>query len=327
MPGVSCLAVTGLTVERLLEEGAALARVPSLRLCRSCLLLHLLLLLSCRLRDGGTKVDLLEHQPYVHPLVLAIAQASPDEVLRLSRDGGFVWELDVAGLEDGVLLEDGGLALVVSKGLLAVQTLVKYHSHTPYIHFGGNFGRGLAHHKAFRRQVPISAGPLASEVHPLLRVVVVLVHNLRQTKVSDLYVAGDYVDPAGKKDVTRFEIIVNNGRFDLVEILEGGHNLHDDAPCLPLRNRLVLFQVKVKIVSITVLQNGAEAVGVYLEDVEQLDNASVLQCLVDVILPQSMLYVVCLFVVLPVLVELVNLAGHVPLLLHVEPLVYLTKPS
>lgn len=55
-----------------------------------------------------------------------------------------------------------------------------------YINFGGNLGRHLAHHKAFGWQVPVGARTLAGEVHAILWRVVILVHNLRQTKVGDL---------------------------------------------------------------------------------------------------------------------------------------------
>ena len=48
-----------------------------------------------------------------------------------------------------------------------------------------------------------------------------------------------------------------------------------------------------------------------------------LEALVDVLLPQRVLYVVGLLVVLPVLVELVEFASNVALLLAVEGLVHL----
>ena len=44
------------------------------------------------------------------------------------------------------------------------------------------------------------------------------------------------------------------------------------------------------------------------------------EVLVDVVFPESMLDVVGLLVVLPVLVELVDLAGHVALLLGIKAL-------
>ena len=124
----------------------------------------------------------------------------------------------------------------------------------------------------------------------------------------------------------QWNIIIENSRtsektnrgLDLIKILEGGGNLHDDAARLPLRYGLMLLQVEVKVVTVTVLEHGAEAVGVNLEHIVQVDNARVLQRLVDVVLPQRVLNVVRLFVVLPVLVELVDLAGNVLLVLEIE---------
>ena len=71
---------------------------------------------------------------------------------------------------------------------------------------------------------------------------------------------------------------------------------------------------------ITVLEHGAEAVGVDLEDVEEVDDPRVRQVLVDIVLAEGVLDVVGLLVVLPVLVQLVDLAGNVALLLCVEAL-------
>merc|ERR1712130_770867 len=73
------LAVRGLAVERLLEKGVARLSWPSLR-CLLLLLQHCLLLFGCCLGHRRTEVHLLEHQPHVHPFVLAIAQTLSDEV-------------------------------------------------------------------------------------------------------------------------------------------------------------------------------------------------------------------------------------------------------
>jgi len=65
------------------------------------LLKLLLLLLLLLLGDGGAEVDLLGHQPHVHPLLLPVAQTLPDEIFRLSGDGGPVGELNLGGLQQG----------------------------------------------------------------------------------------------------------------------------------------------------------------------------------------------------------------------------------
>ena len=61
------------------------------------------------------------------------------------------------------------------------------------------------------------------EVHTVLWIVIVLVHDLGEAKVGDLYVAA-YAAVA-QEDVTRLEVVVNHWRLDLVEILECRHHL------------------------------------------------------------------------------------------------------
>lgn len=57
---------------------------------------------------------------------------------------------------------------------------------------------------------------------------------------------------------TRFKVIVDNGRSDLIEVLEGIHNLHDDGAALFLWHKLVLFQVEIQVIALAVLQDCAE---------------------------------------------------------------------
>jgi len=58
--------------------------------------------------------------------------------------------------------------------------------------------------------------------------------------------------------LTWFEVIVDDGRSDLVEILQSVDDLHDDRAAFLLRHQLVLLQVEVQVVALTVLQDGAE---------------------------------------------------------------------
>ena len=51
---------------------------------------------------------------------------------------------------------------------------------------------------------------------------------------------------------------MDDGRPDLVKILEGVDNLHYDGAALLLRHELVLLQIEVKVVPLTILQNRAE---------------------------------------------------------------------
>merc|ERR1712243_332664 len=112
----------------------------------------------------------------------------------------------------------------------AVQTLVEYHANAPYVDFGGNFRWSFTNYKTFRRKVPISPGTLARKVHALLWVVVIIVHYLGQTKISYLNVTRNGISATREQDVSRLEIVVDDGRFYLVEILQGRDNLHYDTP-------------------------------------------------------------------------------------------------
>lgn len=58
--------------------------------------------------------------------------------------------------------------------------------------------------------------------------------------------------------LTWFEVVVNDRRFDLVEVSEGVGDLHDDGPGFFLRHQLVLLQIEVQIVPLTELQHCAE---------------------------------------------------------------------
>ena len=103
--------------------------------------------------------------------------------------------------------------------------------------------------------------------------------------------------------------------------------MRDDGSRFPLANDLVLLEVKVQVVSVAVLEHRAERVGVNLEDVKEADNPRMVQLFVDVVLSKGVLDVVGLLVVLPVLVQLVDLAGHVALLLEVKGFVHLTESA
>lgn len=62
----------------------------------------------------------------------------------------------------------------------------------------------------------------------MLRVVVVLVHDFRQAKVGDFDVTANVA--VAEQNVARFQVVMDHGRFDLVQILQGGHDLSNDGP-------------------------------------------------------------------------------------------------
>ena len=59
-----------------------------------------------------------------------------------------------------------------------VKTLVKDDADTPDVDFGRDFRRRLADDEAFRWQVPVGPGALRRQIHAVLRIVVILVHDL-----------------------------------------------------------------------------------------------------------------------------------------------------
>jgi len=87
----------------------------------------------------------------------------------------------------------------------------------------------------------------------------------------------------------------------------------------------VLLEKEVQVIALAVLEHGAERVRVNLKHVKELDNARMVQRLMDIVLPQRVLDVVGLLLVLPVLVQLVHLTRHVALLLQIKGLVDLTR--
>jgi hypothetical protein len=81
---------------------------------------------------------------------------------------------------------------------------------------------------------------------------------------------------------------VNDRGLYFVEVLESRHDLHHNGPRFPFRDCLMLLQVEVKVVSITILKDSAERVGVNLKHIIQLDNPRMVQRLVNVVFSQSM---------------------------------------
>ena len=72
---------------------------------------------SLLLRLRRTQVRIPDHRVDVHPVVLPVGQALPDEGLGGVRDCRLVGEVDFRGFENDVLFQDGGLGLVVTERL------------------------------------------------------------------------------------------------------------------------------------------------------------------------------------------------------------------
>lgn len=52
---------------------------------------------------------------------------------------------------------------------------------------------------------------------------------------------------------------MDDGGSNLIEVLEGVDELHDNGAALLLSQRLILLQVRIQVVSCTVLQHRAES--------------------------------------------------------------------
>lgn len=132
------------------------------------------------------------------------------------------------------------------------------------------------------RVSPVGACPLWCQVHPIYTVVVII-HYLGQTKVCDFDFATcrtvhqqdvTFAEQDSVLDTTWlttgrlsnhllswtwFEVIVDDGGFDFVEVPQGADNLHDDGASLFLGHQLVLLQVEVQVVSFAELEDCAES--------------------------------------------------------------------
>lgn len=156
---------------------------------------------------------------------------------------------------------------------------------------------------------------------------------------------------------------MDDGRVDLVEVLESVDDLHDDGAAFLLRHQLILLQVEVQVVAVAVLQHCAEPAGdqrhtvvihqrdqnnrshppghlrvrVEREVVVEFDYSGMIELFMDSVFPAGVsgktqepfmepfgsyvlitgpdsLVVVLFLLLLPVLVELVDFNGHIPLL-------------
>ena len=72
---------------------------------------------------------------------------------------------------------------------ITVKALVKYNSNAPDVDFGGYFRWCLANDETLRWEVPVSAGTLGRQIHSMLRVVIILVHDFGKAEIRDLNVA------------------------------------------------------------------------------------------------------------------------------------------
>lgn len=128
---------------------------------------------------------------HVDTILLAVGQAASYETFSFITDDRLISELYLGRLQNGVLLEDGRLRQIMTERFLTVKALIENHADTPHVDFGRYFRWVLADHKAFWRQIPVRAGPLRRQIHPVVWIVVLFVHDLAQTEICDFYFAAN----------------------------------------------------------------------------------------------------------------------------------------
>lgn len=95
---------------------------------------------------------------------------------------------------------------------------------------------------------PISAGTLAGEIHAVVRIVVLLVHDLGEAEVCDFDLPTHVA--LSQQDVAGLQVVVDHGRLDFVQVFEGGYYLHDDGPRLPLWDCFMLEMIIAYVSSV-----------------------------------------------------------------------------
>ena len=94
-----------------------------------------------------------------------------------------------------------------------------------------------------------------------------------------------------------------------------------------LLDLLVLLQVVVQVRPATELKYGAKTIMVDLYSVVVLNNAPVVQFLVDLVLAQRMLDVIVLDLITPTVIKMMNFASNFSAVLQVKGLVDLRKAT
>ena len=139
---------------------------------------------------------------------MVVCQTLPYELFALVRDLRLHGERNFAGVEDGLVFEDGLLRLVVAKGLLAEQELEEDDAHRPDVDLVRNLRAVLL--ETLGRLVPISAYALRSQ----LDLLVAFVYYLAQPEVCYLYFA------VVEYYVLRLQIVMNYLLFAVVQVLQ-----------------------------------------------------------------------------------------------------------
>lgn len=89
----------------------------------------------------------------------------------------------------------------------------------------------------------------------MVRIIVLLIHDLGQSKVCYLDLTAHVA--LGQEDVAGLQVVVDNRRLDLVQVLECRHHLHHYGPGLALRYCFML-EIWIHFFSIFLISNDSQ---------------------------------------------------------------------
>lgn len=122
-------------------------------------------------------------------------------------------------IRDDILRENLLLTHIIPEWFTSKEHLVEDDSCRPDIHLRGDLRRCISILETLGREIPIRSCALGSE----FEVRRVLFHDLGQSEISDLHLS------IAEEDVARFQVVVNDASFLVVEVLQSLEDLGDDA--------------------------------------------------------------------------------------------------
>ena len=77
------------------------------------------------------------------------------------------------------------------------------------------------------------------QIHSVLRIVIVLVHDFREAKIRDFDITANAA--VAQQNVARLQIVVNDWRFDFVQVFQSRNYLSNDRPVDKIMNLFHIF--------------------------------------------------------------------------------------
>ena len=226
----------------------------------------------------GTHVRIFDHFHDVHSIVFSVGQALANEILGLCRYGRLIRKLDFGGLQNNVFFKDSGLRLIVAEWLKKEFNFKekiwsnRLKSKLPFCR--KDIGRKW--HRATKRQLlkrflavfcPPQSILVASTSRFLLLATSNPCHGLdcnfqnpwfwidrnpwfwchrsRSRRSAEYFLEincwkSQCFKAKNQRIFTWFEIIMNDGWFDFVQVLESRRDLHHNRSRFTLRNGFML---------------------------------------------------------------------------------------